>query len=147
MACVNCESNVDEEPSKISSCDEATAIHFDEHLLSTSLPLSPNVQFNVTPAKTWTTTPTEYSIMSKLFEKHAQKLLDYLMIRENVSAERWRDVLWPLVREIAFTVQPDVKKRKDDMDILRYVHIKTIRCNVDKPNAKVFFGKLACPKF
>lgn len=49
-------------------------------------------------------------------------------------------MIWSLSREIAHTLRPNVKDRRDDMDILAYVHVKKLLTNAEKPIAQVVFG-------
>uniref|UniRef100_A0A915HHH9 1-phosphatidylinositol-3-phosphate 5-kinase n=1 Tax=Romanomermis culicivorax TaxID=13658 RepID=A0A915HHH9_ROMCU len=78
------------------------------------------------------------------FEEKAQHFIRFLLKRENLNDE-WLHVLWPLSREIAFTVQPDVKFRGDNMDILKYVHVKTCPFRNSKPSTRIIFGTV-CTK-
>ncbi|VDP26399.1 unnamed protein product [Soboliphyme baturini] len=82
--------------------------------------------------------------LHSMFMQHAEQLLKYVLLREHLEPEVWTAVVWPLAKEIAFTVKPDPQSRKDDMNILRYVHVKTLKTS-EKPSAQIVFGT-ACSK-
>ena len=52
---------------------------------------------------------------------------------------RWKSVMLNLAKEIACTVKIDVSKRRDQMNILYYVHVKKLYVEQDEPSAEVFF--------
>jgi hypothetical protein len=43
-------------------------------------------------------------------------------------------------QEIAHTVTPDVLTRRDNMDVLQYVHVKKLCTDTDEPSAQVVMG-------
>lgn len=82
-------------------------------------------------------------ILTVTFENQAQNLLRYMLYREHLGSD-WFDILWPLARQISHTVQPDIRKGQDMMDITEYIHVKTL-ANSLGPQANVVFGTI-CSK-
>lgn len=76
------------------------------------------------------------------FEIRQKLLLTKLLISSEIDPERWIDVLWPLIRDVAYSVQPDVRHNKDEMDVLKYIHVKTMVTDAGSPNARLVFGML-----
>ncbi len=68
----------------------------------------------------------EHAGIQTMFEQQAVRLLKYLLQKDGLDETDWLPVLWPLTQNIAYSVQPDILNRKDDMDILTYIHVKTL---------------------
>lgn len=116
----------------------STSPVFSKYRSASTDKLGNNFQNRQTPSN------VHYGPLHKTFEYEAQRVLECLLRRANVNVARWKPVLWPLTQEIAFSVQPQVRQRKDDMDVLRYVHVKTVQSSLI-PAAQVIFGTV-CTK-
>uniref|UniRef100_A0AC35UH59 Protein SPT2 homolog n=1 Tax=Rhabditophanes sp. KR3021 TaxID=114890 RepID=A0AC35UH59_9BILA len=79
------------------------------------------------------------------FDLKLNKLMDCLIEKEQIDSGRWKKLLWNLSKEVSEIVEVDVKNRSDNMNITRYVHIKKLCCDVQKPSAKVING-IVCTK-
>jgi len=77
------------------------------------------------------------------FERRQRLLLDQLLHAVHLGAERWAPILWPLVRDVAHSVMPDVRENVDEMDLLPYVHVKTmVTPDASAPfSVRLVFGK------
>ncbi|CAJ0945376.1 unnamed protein product, partial [Mesorhabditis belari] len=82
--------------------------------------------------------------VDKLFEHQTEMLIDYLFQRAGLNNQRWRDILLRKAKSIASKVVVDVFNRKDNMNILQYVHVKTLHVD-ETPNAELIWG-IACTK-
>ncbi|CAJ0583574.1 unnamed protein product, partial [Mesorhabditis spiculigera] len=80
--------------------------------------------------------------VDKLFDHQAEMLVDYLFQREGLCKERWRDIVLNQARLIPSKVIVDVFNRRDMMNILQYVHIKTLPTD-EPPKAETIWG-VAC---
>ena len=67
-------------------------------------------------------------------------MIDFLFKRERIRDERWKMIVLQLSKKIAATVQVDVERRRDTMNILSYVHIKKVFAETDIPRAEVFLS-------
>lgn len=50
---------------------------------------------------------------------------------------RWKPIILKLVKEVAATVKVDVAKRRDNMNIVSYVHVKKLFVAEEEPQAEV----------
>lgn len=91
----------------------------------------------------------EATDLATVFEQRALKMLDYLLDREQLNPEQlvahslrkhefsWKQKLWQTSLNVAKTVKVDVCKKKDDMNILNYVHIKKLHVAEENRSIKV----------
>uniref|UniRef100_A0A0N5BK29 1-phosphatidylinositol-3-phosphate 5-kinase n=1 Tax=Strongyloides papillosus TaxID=174720 RepID=A0A0N5BK29_STREA len=79
------------------------------------------------------------------FDKKLNEFLDTLFDKEQIDKTKWKTLLLNLSKEISETVEVDVKNKGDNMNILKYVHIKKFCCDIPKPSAKLING-VACSK-
>ncbi|CDW54736.1 Putative FYVE finger-containing phosphoinositide kinase [Trichuris trichiura] len=79
-----------------------------------------------------------------IFLEKLGRQLEYLLHIEDVPFDPWRDIIMQLAEQVAFTVQPETKTNGDDMSILSYVHVKTIRRCL-QPSADLVYGTV-CTK-
>ncbi|GMR32732.1 hypothetical protein PMAYCL1PPCAC_02927 [Pristionchus mayeri] len=116
----------------------------EEERIPTLAPLSPSKRDTVVGGleldREYKSRKEEGDDTEKEFERKAERLLDYLFKREGISRERWRDIVWNTSRSMASTVKVDVKRRKDNMNILNYVHIKKLCTPEDVVHAEVVEG-------
>ncbi|KAF8381527.1 ppk-3, partial [Pristionchus pacificus] len=117
----------------------------DEERIPTLAPLSPSKRGDTVVGgleldREYKPRKVEGDDTEKEFERKAERLLDYLFKREGISRERWRDIVWSTSRSMASTVVVDVRRRKDAMNILNYVHIKKLCTPEDVVHAEVVQG-------
>ncbi|KFD70644.1 hypothetical protein M514_11256 [Trichuris suis] len=79
-----------------------------------------------------------------IFLEKLGRQLEYLLHLEDIPLDPWRDIIMQLAEQVAFTVQPETKTNGDDMSILSYVHVKTIR-RCSQPSADLIHGTV-CTK-
>ncbi|VDO95350.1 unnamed protein product [Heligmosomoides polygyrus] len=58
---------------------------------------------------------------------------------------RWKPIILKLVKEVAATVKVDVAKRRDNMNIVSYVHVKKLFVAEEEPQAELIWG-VVCSK-
>uniref|UniRef100_A0A5S6R442 1-phosphatidylinositol-3-phosphate 5-kinase n=1 Tax=Trichuris muris TaxID=70415 RepID=A0A5S6R442_TRIMR len=79
-----------------------------------------------------------------IFMEKLGRQLEYLLRLEDIPFEPWRNIVMQLAEQVAFTVRPETKTNGDDMSILSYVHVKTIRRSL-QPSADLVYGTV-CTK-
>ncbi|MFH4973885.1 hypothetical protein AB6A40_000594 [Gnathostoma spinigerum] len=79
------------------------------------------------------------------FEEKTKEMLRYLFEREVLDPQQWWDVIWPIGRKLASTVETGCDERGEKIDILKYVHVKKLRVNEAKPSATIVDG-VVCSK-
>ncbi|EPB65865.1 hypothetical protein ANCCEY_15059 [Ancylostoma ceylanicum] len=57
----------------------------------------------------------------------------------------WKPIILNLAKEIAHTVKVDVARRRDDMNILSYVHVKKLYVEQEEPSSELVWG-VVCSK-
>ena len=74
-------------------------------------------------------------------------MLDYLFLKEQLSKDKWRDVIWPLSKEISSMIKIDILQRgpEENMNILKYIHIKKLLVEESDPEYEIISG-VACSK-
>ncbi|GMT32423.1 hypothetical protein PFISCL1PPCAC_23720 [Pristionchus fissidentatus] len=117
----------------------------DEERVTVAAPVSPSKRDSAVPNgldldREYKPRKVEGDDTEKEFERKAERLLDYLFKREGINRERWRDIVWSTSRSMASTVKVDVRRRKDNMNILNYVHIKKLCTPEDVVHAEVVEG-------
>uniref|UniRef100_A0A0N4ZTH4 1-phosphatidylinositol-3-phosphate 5-kinase n=1 Tax=Parastrongyloides trichosuri TaxID=131310 RepID=A0A0N4ZTH4_PARTI len=83
--------------------------------------------------------------LKEAFDDKLDKLLDTVIEKEQIDKLKWKTLILNLSKEINDIVEIDVKNRGDHMNILKYVHIKKLCCDVSKPSAKLVNG-IICSK-
>ncbi|KAH7713944.1 FYVE zinc finger family protein [Aphelenchoides avenae] len=77
--------------------------------------------------------------LEESFLQKVEAMLDFLLVREQLDAETWKGLLWPLCKEVVSTVKVDVAGRNDSMNVLDYVHIKKLPVKCE-PTYEVISG-------
>ncbi|KAK6729029.1 hypothetical protein RB195_006217 [Necator americanus] len=83
--------------------------------------------------------------IDRAFDVRAERLLTYVCDRERLRDLRWKPIILNLAKEIAHTVKVDVIKRRDEMNILNYVHAKKLYVEQEGPSAELIWG-VVCSK-
>uniref|UniRef100_A0AAF5CZA6 1-phosphatidylinositol-3-phosphate 5-kinase n=1 Tax=Strongyloides stercoralis TaxID=6248 RepID=A0AAF5CZA6_STRER len=79
------------------------------------------------------------------FDKKLNEFLDVLLEKEQIDKQKWKTLLLNLSKEVSETVEVDVRNKGDNMNPLKYVHIKKFCCDISKPSAKLING-IVCSK-
>ncbi|KRX53531.1 1-phosphatidylinositol 3-phosphate 5-kinase [Trichinella sp. T9] len=79
-----------------------------------------------------------------IFMEKIRHQLKYILKLHALPENQWYSLLLRLAEEVAMTVRPETKANNDDMNILRYVHVKTLRRS-DIPKGELIYGTV-CTK-
>ncbi|EYC19697.1 hypothetical protein Y032_0023g671 [Ancylostoma ceylanicum] len=103
-------------------------------------PLSAKSSLQLSPTK------TNFDVdIDRAFDHRAEQLLTYVCTRERLQDSRWKPIILNLAKEIAHTVKVDVARRRDDMNILSYVHVKKLYVEQEEPSSELVWG-VVCSK-
>ncbi|VDM65917.1 unnamed protein product [Strongylus vulgaris] len=83
--------------------------------------------------------------IDRAFDVRVEQLLAYICTRERLRDHRWKSIILNLAKEISHTVKIDVAKRRDQMNILNYVHVKKLYVDDEEPRAELIWG-VVCSK-
>ncbi|KAL6730603.1 hypothetical protein Aduo_001565 [Ancylostoma duodenale] len=103
-------------------------------------PLSAKSSLQLSPTKT-----NFDDDIDRAFDFRAEQLLTYICSRERIRDLRWKPIILNLAKEIAHTVKVDVARRRDDMSILSYVHVKKLYVEQEEPSSELVWG-VVCSK-
>ncbi|KRX88951.1 1-phosphatidylinositol 3-phosphate 5-kinase [Trichinella pseudospiralis] len=79
-----------------------------------------------------------------IFMERIRHQLKYILKLHALPEDQWYSLLLRLAEEVAMSVRPETKANNDDMNILRYVHVKTLRRS-DIPKGELIYGTV-CTK-
>ncbi|PIO71952.1 1-phosphatidylinositol-4-phosphate 5-kinase [Teladorsagia circumcincta] len=126
-----------------------TENHFDPLPISVGIPCekasenkssSVKASLSLSPSKTHLDDDIE-----RAFDLRAEHLLSYLCSRERLRDLRWKPIILKLAKEIARTVKVDVAKRRDNMNVVNYVHVKKLYVDFEEPQSELIWG-VVCSK-
>ncbi|VDO29958.1 unnamed protein product [Haemonchus placei] len=136
--------------SKIRSSETgSTENHFDPLPISVGVPcekISENKSSSVKASLSLSPSKTHLDgDIDRAFDLRAEHLLTYLCSRERLRDLKWKPIILKLAKEIAQTVKVDVAKRRDNMNIVNYVHVKKFHMDYEDPQAELVWG-VVCSK-
>nr|CDJ85836.1 Zinc finger and Phosphatidylinositol-4-phosphate 5-kinase domain containing protein [Haemonchus contortus] len=136
--------------SKVRSSEAgSTENHFDPLPISVGVPcekISENKSSSVKASLSLSPSKTHLDgDIDRAFDLRAEHLLTYLCSRERLRDLKWKPIILKLAKEIAQTVKVDVAKRRDNMNIVNYVHVKKFHMDYEDPQAELVWG-VVCSK-
>uniref|UniRef100_A0A7I5E668 1-phosphatidylinositol-3-phosphate 5-kinase n=1 Tax=Haemonchus contortus TaxID=6289 RepID=A0A7I5E668_HAECO len=136
--------------SKVRSSETgSTENHFDPLPISVGVPcekISENKSSSVKASLSLSPSKTHLDgDIDRAFDLRAEHLLTYLCSRERLRDLKWKPIILKLAKEIAQTVKVDVAKRRDNMNIVNYVHVKKFHMDYEDPQAELVWG-VVCSK-
>ncbi|KAK6048763.1 hypothetical protein COOONC_13732 [Cooperia oncophora] len=122
--------------------------HFDPLPISVGVPCEKTNESKPSVKASLSLSPSKTHLdgdIDRAFDLRAEHLLSYLCSRERLRNLKWKSIILKLAKEIAHTVKIDVAKRRDNMNIVNYVHVKKLYVDCEDPQAELVWG-VVCSK-